>query len=91
MVGAKQVTSQDVRRIASKLGNQAWVRHWFCLNYPQEPYACAIQLRDSYGKIVWLEKHAEEQMLRAGFKRETKYGIYGYHGFIDQVEEERSK
>lgn len=75
--------AEDVRSIASKLGNQAWVRHWFYLGYPREQNA-AIQLRDESGAVIWLADHAEKELLDMGFTRGNKFSVYGYHCKLEE-------
>src|SRR4051812_26651416 len=47
------ITADELKRIALRLANQAWVRYWLHWNYPVEsPWLMAIQARDAHGMGV---------------------------------------
>ena len=40
----------ELQRIATRLSNQCFVRHWLHWNAPHEPAIMAIECRDSWGR-----------------------------------------
>lgn len=52
------MTAKELQRIAVRVSNNCFCRHWLHFNHPQQtPWIMAIQARDQDGRIVELYQH----------------------------------
>ena len=76
------MTVAKCKSIALQLANAYWVRYWVCLNYPHEPQAVCIQVKDANGRVVQFHDFGEKEILKAGFEFKERFGIWGYHADV---------
>lgn len=80
------MTADELQRIATRLGNSCWCRHWLNYNHPNNPRMMAIQCMD-WGETGRMECHGHgdfepevklrpvpvRDLLKLGFKEEETH------------------
>lgn len=63
------MTADELHRLARRLGNSFWCRHWLHFNHPvQDPWLMAISCLDGDGNplMVALERHGFTRAVHEG-------------------------
>jgi hypothetical protein len=72
--GEEEVSIRELQRIALRLSNQMFVRHFMWLNYPNDPQVMGIMLRDP--DVTAGDDMLQKEMLRLGFRWNPELSMY---------------